>query len=47
MIKSVVRTFQWTPEVIDNLYFDDIDYHGLIFWYNDVIEVSKEIKGDT
>jgi hypothetical protein len=26
------------------LYFDAADYNGLFFWYNDVCEVSREMK---
>lgn len=45
MIKSVVRTYNWTPDVIDNLFFDDLDHHGLIFWYDDTKEIEKKLKG--
>jgi len=44
MVKTVVREFKWPPTVIDNLFVDDVDYKGLIFWYNDVAQVQKEIK---
>jgi hypothetical protein len=26
------------------MYLDDLDYKGLTFWYEDVCEVSEEIK---
>ena len=44
MIKSVVRTFHWTPDTIKKLYHDNIDYQGLIYWYNDAAEVAEKIK---
>lgn len=47
MIKSVVRQYRWSPETVDNLYVDNIDYHGLEFWYNDVLEYQKEIEKST
>ena len=44
MVKSVVREFKYTPKDIDELYLDEIDYHGLIFWYNDVLQIQKDLK---
>lgn len=44
MIKSIVRFLRWTPKVIDKLYFDDLDYHGLVYWYNDARAYEKELK---
>jgi len=36
MILTIVRSFNWTPDTIDKLYVDEIDYHGLVYWYNDI-----------
>ncbi len=47
MVKSVVREFQWLPTEIGSLFIDGIDYLGLEYWYNDVAEVSKELKQKT
>lgn len=44
MVKSVVREFKWSPEVIDNLYLDNADHHGLYFWYEDVLQIQKDFK---
>lgn len=44
MVKSVIREFKWSPDAINHLYIDDIDYLGLEYWYNDVLEIHKEIK---
>lgn len=44
MIKSVVRQYHWTPDYVDTLYVDAIDYHGLVYWYNDCKEIEKEIE---
>jgi hypothetical protein len=44
MIVSVVREHHWAPEIIGALFVDDGDHHGLEFWYNDVLEVSNELK---
>lgn len=44
MIASVAREYKWPPEVIGGLFFDAEDYEGLIFWYNDIQEMHKELK---
>lgn len=44
LIVSVVRETKWTPEIIDSLFFDDIDYHGILWWYEDVKTMNEEIK---
>lgn len=44
MMKSVVRENKWPPSVLEGLFFDTEDYHGLFFWYDDVIECGREIK---
>jgi len=45
MIVTVMREHHWTPDVIDKLYFDDDDHHGIKFIYDDVKAVNDEIKG--
>ncbi len=44
MVKSVVRQYNWTPEIINSLYLDDADYFGLKWWYKDVLEVTEQLK---
>lgn len=44
MIKSVVRHVKFTPDVIDKLFLDDMDHHGLIFWFQDAVDYSEEMK---
>lgn len=44
MIKSVVRSFHWSPEIIKDLYHDGIDYQGLVYWYDDIKIVVAEMK---
>lgn len=44
MILTVVRSKKWTPETIGRLNIDDIDYNGLIFWYNDILKEIEEMK---
>lgn len=44
MLKSIVREYKFTPKDIDDLYLDDENYHGLIYWYNDVLQINKDLK---
>lgn len=44
MVKSVVREHHWPPDIIGGLYFDAIDYEGLVYWYQDVKEVDEGIR---
>jgi hypothetical protein len=44
MVVSVVRSYKWTPQEIENLYLDDADFFGLEYWYNDAVEYVKEIE---
>ena len=44
MIKSVVRSLYWNPDIIGKLFIDNIDYLGLEYWYNDVRDVSASFK---
>ncbi len=44
MILTVIREHHWPPEVVDALFLDAKDHHGLVFWYNDVVETHKNIK---
>ena len=43
IIKSVVNEYHWTPHYIDDLYCDDIDHYGIIYWYNNILEMHKKI----
>lgn len=47
MVKSVVRNYHWTPDIIGSLFFDAEDYEGLEYWYNDVVEQEKDMKAAT
>lgn len=46
-IKSIVREHHFSPAEIDALFFDDTDYHGMMFWYEDVKAVNAELKKKT
>lgn len=44
MIKTIVRQHHWAPEAMGALYFDDLDYEGLLFWFDEVMEAIAEMK---
>lgn len=44
VVKTIIRTYEWPPSEIGGLFFDRIDYEGLLYWYDDAIEMNKEIK---
>lgn len=44
IIKSVVNHYKWTPQEVDELYCDDIDFKGLIYWYNEVKDIVSKSK---
>lgn len=46
-IVSVVNTYRWAPDIIDVLYVDDYDHHGLIYWYNAAKEQNDAINKKT
>ena len=43
IVKTIVNEFHWTPTYIDSLYCDDIDHYGLLYWYNNILEMHKKI----
>lgn len=44
MIRSVVREYKWSPADVGDLFLDEVDYTGLVFWYKDVKTVHAELK---
>lgn len=46
-IQSVVQEYHWTPNIIDELFLDDIDHHGLYYWYLHLKDQHEEIKNKT
>lgn len=44
MVISIVSEFHWTMKEIDNLYIDNIDYQGLVFWYDYLADRVKKIN---
>ena len=44
VIKSLVRFHHWTPQQLSEMYIDDEDYLGLLYWYEDLKDYDKEVK---
>jgi hypothetical protein len=43
-IRTLARTYKWTPFEIGKLYIDDIDFEGLFYWFEDAKQYIDEIK---
>jgi hypothetical protein len=44
MVLSVVNEYKWPPSVIGKMYVDNYDEQGLVFWYDECVRISKELK---
>jgi hypothetical protein len=44
MIKSVVLYFEWSPNIIAEMYCDDIDFQGIQYWFEEVKKIDKKLK---
>jgi hypothetical protein len=44
IIASIAKQFLWRPDYLVNLYLDDTDEFGLIFWFKEVQEDEKREK---
>ena len=42
IITSVATEYRWTPPVISEMFCDDLDHHGLLFWYDHLREQEAE-----
>jgi hypothetical protein len=42
MIFNVAMELHWEPAVLDRLFLDEIDHHGLIFWNEKIKLLHKE-----
>lgn len=44
VIKSLVDYHHWTPNEINEMYCDDFDFKGLIYWYDELVRINKKNK---
>ena len=44
IINSVVNQYNWTPQVISEMYCDDLDFLGLTYWYEEVKQIVDKSK---
>ena len=44
MAINIKRLYKSTIEEINNMYLDDADFEGIVFWNNDAIEYCKQIE---
>jgi len=43
-IVSVVGEYNWSPAIVGDLFLDNIDYKGLVFWFNVCKETERKYK---
>lgn len=43
-IKSIKRLYKCSLEEIDNMFVDDADHHGLIYWFEDAKDYIEQIN---
>jgi hypothetical protein len=45
LIKTIGENYSWaSPAYIDTMFCDDLDHHGLVYWYNHIEAQHKEIE---
>lgn len=45
VLVTLSRNFDWaSPQVLNDLFIDDLDNFGLMFWYNDISQQHKEME---
>ncbi len=35
---------KWLPKDVGSLFFDEMDFYGLLYWYNDIKETNDELE---
>jgi hypothetical protein len=38
---SIVDNYHWTPKTIENMYCDDFDFKGILYWYNELLRLDN------
>lgn len=36
--------FHYSPDIIDKMYLDRVDYHGIMYWLDHLEEMEKKIN---
>jgi hypothetical protein len=44
MVLTLIRSYGWSPFVIEEMYLDAVDYLGIEMHYNDIDEQIKKNK---
>lgn len=44
MVRSIYREHHWPFEIISGLFVDNVDPQGIEFVYEDIVQVSEEIR---
>lgn len=38
---------KWLPNVLGGLFYDNIDYKGILFWYEEIKGIAEKIESIT
>lgn len=41
MIKTIVFEYHFQPSEIREMFVDDLDFQGIIYWYDECIRIDK------
>ena len=44
MIMSIVDYHHWPPSEINKMFCDDVDFKGIVYWYDELIKIKKKMK---
>lgn len=47
MVKSIIRSYHWPPDVIGGLFIDAVDQDGIVYLYRDISDAVQEFKDKT
>ena len=42
VLSVIVRGHHWPPFVFNEMYIDEVDANGIIFWYKDIEDEAKQ-----
>jgi hypothetical protein len=44
MVKSIIRSYHWPPDIVGGLFVDANDQEGMVYLYRDISDQVQELK---
>lgn len=41
---SIVDYHHWPPSEIEKMFVDDLDFKGIVYWYDELVRLNKIMK---